>query len=40
VVVALASEPCRAIHEAIQAAVAAFTEGAPQADEIAVLERG
>jgi sigma-B regulation protein RsbU (phosphoserine phosphatase) len=31
------SEPCQAIHEAIQAAVAAFTEGAPQADDITVL---
>jgi len=37
VVAAHASEPCQAIHEAIQAAVAAFTEGAPQADDITVL---
>jgi serine phosphatase RsbU (regulator of sigma subunit)/pSer/pThr/pTyr-binding forkhead associated (FHA) protein len=37
VVAAHASEPCHAIHDAIQAAVAAFTEGAPQADDITVL---
>ena len=37
VVAAHASESCQAIHEAIQAAVAAFTEGTPQADDITVL---
>ena len=36
-VAAHAGEPCHAIHDAIQAAVAAFTEGAPQADDITVL---
>jgi sigma-B regulation protein RsbU (phosphoserine phosphatase) len=28
---------CRAIHDAIQGAVAAFTEGAPQSDDITLL---
>jgi phosphoserine phosphatase RsbU/P len=37
VVAAHAKEPCHAIHDAIQAAVAAFTEGVPQADDITVL---
>jgi sigma-B regulation protein RsbU (phosphoserine phosphatase) len=37
VVAGHASEPCQAIHEAIQTAVAAFTEGTPQADDITVL---
>jgi serine phosphatase RsbU (regulator of sigma subunit) len=37
VVAAHTGEPCHAIHDAIQAAVAAFTEGAPQADDITVL---
>lgn len=37
VVAAHAGEPSHAIHDAIQAAVAAFTEGAPQADDITVL---
>jgi len=32
-----AGESCTAIHDAIQAAVAAFTEGAAQADDITVL---
>ena len=36
-VAAHAGEPCDAIHDAIQAAVAAFTEGAPQSDDITVL---
>jgi serine phosphatase RsbU (regulator of sigma subunit) len=36
-VAAHASEPCHAIHDAIQAAVVAFTEGEPQADDITVL---
>ena len=37
VVATHAKESCQAIHEAIEAAVAAFTEGAPQADDITVL---
>jgi sigma-B regulation protein RsbU (phosphoserine phosphatase) len=37
VVAAHATEPCHAIHDVIQAALAAFTEGAPQADDITVL---
>jgi sigma-B regulation protein RsbU (phosphoserine phosphatase) len=37
VVAAHAGEPCHAIHDAIQAAVAAFTEGATQSDDITVL---
>jgi serine phosphatase RsbU (regulator of sigma subunit) len=37
VVAVHASEPCQLIHDAIQAALAAFTEGAPQADDITVL---
>lgn len=37
VVTAHASESCTAIHDAIQKAVAAFTEGVPQADDITVL---
>jgi serine phosphatase RsbU (regulator of sigma subunit) len=37
VVAAHASERCQGIHEAIQAAVATFTEGVPQADDITVL---
>jgi sigma-B regulation protein RsbU (phosphoserine phosphatase) len=36
-VVALASDSCGAIHSAIHDAVAAFTEGAPQSDDITVL---
>jgi phosphoserine phosphatase RsbU/P len=36
-VAAHAGESCGAIHDAIHAAVAAFTEGAPQADDITVL---
>jgi hypothetical protein len=31
------SERCQAIYEAIQAAMAAFTEGPPQGDDITVL---
>ena len=37
VVTAHSAESCTAIHDAIQAAVAAFTEGAPRADDITVL---
>jgi sigma-B regulation protein RsbU (phosphoserine phosphatase) len=37
VVAAHAAEPCTAIHDAIQEAVTAFTEGAPQSDDITVL---
>jgi serine phosphatase RsbU (regulator of sigma subunit) len=37
VVTAHASESCIAIHDAIQKAVTAFTEGTPQADDITVL---
>lgn len=37
VVAAHAGQSCQAIHEAIEAAVAAFTEGMPQADDITVL---
>lgn len=36
-VTAHAAAPCRAIHDAIQDAVAAFTEGAAQSDDITVL---
>jgi serine phosphatase RsbU (regulator of sigma subunit) len=32
-----AAEGCRAIHDAVQEAVAAFTEGAPQSDDITLL---
>jgi phosphoserine phosphatase RsbU/P len=32
-----AAHPCAAIHDAIRQAVAAFTEGAPQADDITLL---
>ena len=32
-----AGEPCSAIHDAIQEGVAAFTEGAPQSDDITVV---
>jgi sigma-B regulation protein RsbU (phosphoserine phosphatase) len=32
-----AAEPCNAIHDAIQEGVAAFTEGAPQSDDITVV---
>jgi serine phosphatase RsbU (regulator of sigma subunit) len=32
-----AAEPCTAIHDAIQEAVATFTEGAPQSDDITVV---
>ena len=34
---ARAAESCEAIHDAIQEAVAAFTEGAPQSDDITLL---
>ena len=37
IVEAHASESCEAIHDAIQDAVAAFTEGAAQSDDITVL---
>ena len=37
VVAAHAGESCTAIHDAIQEAVAAFTEGAAQSDDITVL---
>jgi sigma-B regulation protein RsbU (phosphoserine phosphatase) len=37
IVEAHAAEPCEAIHDAIQEAVAAFTEGAAQSDDITVL---
>ncbi|MBZ5578439.1 MAG: SpoIIE family protein phosphatase [Acidobacteriia bacterium] len=37
VVAVHAADSCTAIHDAIQAAVAAFTEGAPQSDDITVL---
>ena len=42
IVTAHAAEPCQAIHDAIQAAVTEFTEGAPQSDDITlvVLEFG
>jgi serine phosphatase RsbU (regulator of sigma subunit) len=36
-VAARAAEGCRAIHDAIQEAVSAFTEGAPQSDDITLL---
>jgi len=36
-VTARAEHTCRAIHDAIQEAVAAFTEGAAQSDDITVL---
>jgi sigma-B regulation protein RsbU (phosphoserine phosphatase) len=36
-VAARAGESCRAIHDGIQEAVAGFTEGAPQSDDITVL---
>ena len=32
-----ATESCNAIHDAIQEGVAAFTEGAPQSDDITVV---
>jgi sigma-B regulation protein RsbU (phosphoserine phosphatase) len=32
-----AGESCNAIHDAIQEGVAAFTEGAPQSDDITVV---
>ena len=34
---ARAGDSCTAIHDAVQEAVAAFTEGAPQSDDITVL---
>jgi len=37
VVAARAGESCTVIHDAVQEAVAAFTEGAPQSDDITVL---
>jgi sigma-B regulation protein RsbU (phosphoserine phosphatase) len=37
VVVAYAAFPCTALHEAIQGAVAAFTDGAAQSDDITVV---
>jgi phosphoserine phosphatase RsbU/P len=37
IVAAHAADSCPAIHDAIQEGVAAFTEGAPQADDITVL---
>ncbi len=37
IVAAHAGDSCTAIHDAIQAAVSAFTEGAPQSDDITVL---
>jgi len=37
IVEAHAAESCTAIHDAIQAAVAGFAEGAPQSDDITVL---
>jgi serine phosphatase RsbU (regulator of sigma subunit) len=37
IVKAHAGEPCKAIHDAIQEGVAAFTEGAPQSDDITVV---
>jgi sigma-B regulation protein RsbU (phosphoserine phosphatase) len=42
VVTARAGDSCQGVHEAIQAAVTAFTEGAPQSDDITlvVLEFG
>jgi serine phosphatase RsbU (regulator of sigma subunit) len=36
-IAALAGESCRAMHDGIQEAVAAFTEGAPQSDDITLL---
>jgi phosphoserine phosphatase RsbU/P len=36
-ITAHAAESCRAVHDAIQEAVTAFTEGAPQSDDITVL---
>ena len=36
-VAAHAAQSCMAIHNAIQEAVTAFTEGAPQSDDITVL---
>ena len=42
IVTARAADPCQALHDAIQAAVTEFTEGAPQSDDITlvVLEKG
>jgi serine phosphatase RsbU (regulator of sigma subunit) len=37
ILTAHAGEPCNAIHDAIQEGVAAFTEGAPQSDDITVV---
>jgi sigma-B regulation protein RsbU (phosphoserine phosphatase) len=37
IVEAHARDSCAAIHDAIQEGVAAFTEGAPQSDDITVL---
>ena len=42
IVTARAGDHCQAVHDAIQAAVTEFTEGAPQSDDITlvVLEKG
>ena len=42
IVTARAGDHCQALHDAIQAAVTEFTEGAPQSDDITlvVLEKG
>jgi sigma-B regulation protein RsbU (phosphoserine phosphatase) len=37
ILIAHAGESCVAIHDAIQQGVAAFTEGAPQSDDITVV---
>jgi sigma-B regulation protein RsbU (phosphoserine phosphatase) len=37
VVTARIGDPCQAVHEAIQAAVTEFTEGAPQSDDITLV---
>jgi serine phosphatase RsbU (regulator of sigma subunit) len=37
IVTARAAEPCQAVHDAIQAAVTEFTEGAPQSDDITLV---
>jgi serine phosphatase RsbU (regulator of sigma subunit) len=36
-VAAHSSEPCQAVHDSIQEAVSAFTEGAEQSDDITLL---
>jgi sigma-B regulation protein RsbU (phosphoserine phosphatase) len=36
-VLACAGAPCEAVHEAVHTAVAAFTQGAPQSDDITVV---